>query len=175
MVRSKFCISIIFILLLVTSVHGQIIKNKLDIVGGVSAREYLHAGLRYQYTDITQLGAYYGGDAGIYSEIIRTWSIDHMIHFGNHGFYSNRPVWYARQGYTNNKSTAADRIYHFSYLNIAAGREFGINNWLGMNADLGFILQVRERMEWKTPGSDDIYNTNWFWLALFRIQVFISL
>jgi hypothetical protein len=175
MLNIKHYIGFIILILVFQTGYGQIIKTKLDFVGGVSAREYLHGGIRYQYTDITQLGAYYGGDLGIYREIVTTWSLDHMIHFGNHGYYSNRPVWYARQGYTHKKSIETDRSYHFSYINIAAGREFGINNWLGVNADLGIILQVREKMEWKTPGLDEIYDNNWYWLALFRVQVFISL
>ena len=168
---------IIFILLLffVSGTYGQIIKTRLDFVGGISAREYLHGGIRYQYTDFTQLGAFFGGDVGAYPEAITTWSLDHMIHFGNNGFYTNRPAWYARQGYTQVKSIAADRIYHFSYINLAAGREFGITNWLGVNLDLGFILQVRERQEWKAPNLDDIYNGRWYWLPLFRVQVFFSI
>ncbi len=175
MIKIKLYFSFILLFIAFSGVFGQIIKTRLDFVGGVSAREYLHGGIRYQYTDITQFGVYYGGDLGVYPEIVTTWCFDHMIHFGKHGFYSNRPAWYARQGYTHKKSIAADRTYNFSYINIAAGREFGINNWLGINADLGLIMQVRERMEWKDAGLDDIYDSQWYWLALFRIQVFVSL
>ncbi len=175
MVKIRVYIGILVLLFAFSGVYGQIIKTRLDFVGGFSAREYLHGGIRYQYTDFTQLGAYYGGDVGIYHELITTWCLDHMVHFGNHGFYSNRPVWYVRQGFTQKKSIASDRTYNFSYVNIAAGREFGIKNWLGVNADLGFILQVRERMEWKAPDLEDIYDSKWYTLALVRIQLFVSL
>jgi len=175
MFKIKSCVIFILLLFFMSGTYGQIIKTRLDFVGGVSAREYLHGGIRYQYTDFTQLGAYYGGDVGAYSETITTWSLDHMIHLGENGFYTNRPVWYARQGYTQVKSIASDRIYHFSYINLSAGREFGITNWFGVNLDLGFILQVRQRQEWKAPGLDDIYNGKWYWLPLFRVQVFLSL
>ena len=100
MFKIKYYVSIIILFVSFSGVSGQIIKTRLDFVGGISAREYLHGGIRYQYTDITQFGAYYGGDVGVYSEIISTWSLDHMIHFGKLGFYTNRPVWYARQGFT---------------------------------------------------------------------------
>ena len=175
MLKIRFYIGLTLLLFALTGAHGQIIKTKLDIVGGVSAREYLHGGLRYQYTDITQLGAYFGGDLGVYPEIITTWCVDNAIHFGSHGFYTNRPVWYARQGFTYKKSIASDRTYYFSYIDLSGGREFGIKNWLGVNIDLGVILQVREKMEWKDPGLDEIYNTRWYTFALFRFQVFISL
>lgn len=172
-IRTSLLISILFIT--ISGVSGQIIKTKLDFVGGVSAREYLHGGIRYQYTDITQLGVFYGGDLGLYPEIVTTWCVDNMIHFGSHGFYTNRPVWYARQGFTYNKSIATDYTYYFSYIDLSAGREFGVNNWFGVNVDLGLILQVREKKEWKDPSLDEIYNTRWYTYPLFRIQLFFSL
>ena len=119
------------------NLNGQIIKTKLDFVGGISAREYIHGGIRYQYSDFTQLGLYYGGDIGLFSEIINTYCIDNMIHFGKHSYYSNRPAWYARQGFTYALSKAVDRTHKFSYVNLAAGREFCVNDWLGFNARSG--------------------------------------
>ncbi len=154
---------------------GQVLKTRLDFVGGVSAREYIHAGIRYQYTDFTQVGLCYGGDVGIKPEIITTWSVDHMIHFGSVSFNTNRPAWYARQGFTYSSNNETDRIYKYSYINVAAGREFGINNWLGVNFDMGFILQVMEKTDYKAAGYPDRYRNAWFWLPLVRAQVFISL
>jgi hypothetical protein len=154
---------------------GQIIKTKLDIIGGLSAREYFHAGLRYQYTDITQLGIYYGGDIDIYPEVINTYSIDNMIHFGLLSYHFNRPAWYARQGYTYVISTEVDRKRKFSYVDLSAGREFGIKDWLGVNVDLGLILQVREKMEWNDPAQDSWYRNELQWMPLFRVQMFLSL
>jgi hypothetical protein len=154
--------------------NAQIIKTKLDIAAGFSFREYFHAGIRYQYTDITQLGLFIGNDGGLFPETVNSYCIDHMIHFGQNSFLSNRPVWYARQGFTYSISNESDRKYKFSYLNFAAGREFTINDWFGINADIGFIFQVREKMEYKDPTLDPWYKTNWYWLPLFRIQLFYS-
>jgi hypothetical protein len=153
---------------------GQIIKTKLDIVGGISAREYIHGGIRYQYTDFTQLGIYYGGYAG-QDITIHTYSADNMIHFGKRSYHSNRPVWYARQGFTYDVGKEADRTRKFSYIDIALGREFSINDWLGVNLDMGLLMQVREKQEWKAPGLDSIYDNFIYWLPLFRLQVFFSL
>ena len=173
----KWSLRISFYLLLWSpcTTNGQIIKTKLDIVGGISAREYIHAGIRYQYTDFTQLGIYYGGDVGLDPEIITTYCIDNMIHFGKRSYYSNRPAWYARQGFTYDISKASDRTRKFSYINVGAGREFCVNNWLGFNADLGLLVQVREKMEWKDPSLPAWYDTRVQWLPLARIQVFFSL
>jgi hypothetical protein len=158
----------------INTVYGQIIKTKLDFVAGISAREYLHGGIRYQYTDITQIGFYFGGDVGMYSEIITTYAIDHMIHFGKHSYYSNRPPWYARQGYTFAKSIESDRTMKFSYINLSLGREFAINDWLGFNTDLGIIAQVREKTELDSS-SEATYKNKIQWMPLLRLQFFISL
>jgi hypothetical protein len=153
----------------------QIIKTKLDIVGGISAREYVHGGIRYQYSDITQLGLYYGGDIGIYPEIINTYCIDNMIHFGKQPYHSNRPAWYARQGFTYSVSKAVDFKRIFSYIDLSAGREFCVNDWLGFNFDLGLLVQLSEKKIWKDPshGNENIQILQW--LPLFRLQAFISL
>jgi hypothetical protein len=153
---------------------GQVIRTKLDLVGGVSAREYAHAGLRYQYTDITQIGLYYGGDMGLYPEIINTYAIDHMIHFGKNSFHTNRPVWYARQGFTLLKSKESDRTIKYSYVNLALGRDFGINDWLGFNVDLGIIMQVNKKTELESSGESKNDRTVQ-WMPLLRVQFYISL
>lgn len=166
----------LFILLFVLPIklNGQIIKTKLDFVGGISAREYVHGGIRYQYTDITQFGLYFGGDVGLYSEIIRTYAADNMVHFGKHSFFSNRPFWYARQGFTYVISKESDRTRKFTYGNLSLGREFAINDWLGFNADAGIIMQFREKTEIKAS-SDPVYFNSIQWMPLLRVQVFISL
>jgi len=166
--------SLLVILIIPSNSFGQIIKTKLDIIGGASAREYLHGGLRYQYTDITQIGLYYGGDVGLYSDIITTYAADHMVHFGKNSFYSNRPVWYARQGFTYVNSKEADRTRKFSYINLALGRDFAVNDWLGFNADLGIIMQIKEKIKLDSS-SDPVNDNNIQWMPLLRVQVYISL
>lgn len=161
--------------LFLATANAQVFKTKLDFVGGISAREYIHGGLRYQYTDITQLGFYYGGDLGINTAIIRTYCIDNMIHFGKESFITNRPVWYARQGFTYSSNTETSQTYKYSYVNISAGREFGINDWLGVNFDMGVILQLMEKTVYENPAYADRYRNTWFWLPLVRAQIFISL
>lgn len=154
--------------------YAQIIKTKLDIVGGISAPEFVHAGLRYQYADYAQAGIYYGGDMGLDKSIVTTYSADNMLQFGKENYHSGRPVWYARQGLTFTKSITTDKIIHTSKINLALGREFPVNDWLGFNADLGATWQVREKYNLK--GSDvNYYDSTWIWMALFRVQVFISL
>lgn len=165
---------IIFLFAGTFNLEAQIIKTKLDIPAGFSFREYFHAGIRYQYTDITQFGLFIGSDGGLFPETVITYSADNLIHFGATSFISNRPVWYARQGFTYKVSNASDRIYKFSYINLALGRDFPINDWFGINADIGFILQVREKMEYKDPGLDPWYKTHWYWLPLFRLQLYYS-
>jgi hypothetical protein len=155
--------------------NAQIIKTRLDFVGGLAYPEYLHVGARYRYADVAQVGFYYGGDMGLKPNIIRTWTADHMYHFGKHSYTSNRPVWYARQGFTYSVHTAVDFIYRYSYINLSVGREFGITDWLGFNADMGLLAQIRERKDFRGVDAPSLYNTKWDWGPILRLQVFISL
>jgi hypothetical protein len=158
-------------------INGQIIKTKLDIVGGYSYPEYVHCGLRYQYTDITQFGFYIGANVNRANDIIHTYSVDNLIHFGKHSYYSNRPLWYARQGFIYNIRSEVDkkRKYSYSLLNISLGREFPINDWLGINLDAGLLMQVREKIEYKTPDLETEYDTGLKFLPSLRLQIFFSL
>ena len=122
--------------------YSQIIRSKLDFIGGIGYPEFIHGGLRYQYTDITQFGLYYGGDMGIKPEIIRTWSADNFIHFGKHSYTPNRPVWYTRQGFTYSIYTTADRIFRYSFVDLAAGRERRRKALVGLGRDpVGVVLE----------------------------------
>lgn len=169
----KILITIPVVLLSLTNLKGQIIKTKLDIPAGISAREFIHGGLRYQYTEITQIGFYIGGDLEIKEENITTWCFDHMIHFGNISYTSNRPVWYARQGFTYSKNSLARTTRKYSYINFSLGRDFPINDWFGINADLGLIWQIREYKEEDPPLETPIHN-QWYTYPLVRIQAYFS-
>jgi hypothetical protein len=173
----RFCRVFCFLLLILGSVGltGQIIKTKLDIVGGISDREYFHGGLRYQYTDFTQLGIYFGGYHSQTTGIIHSYSADNMIHFGKRSYHSNRPVWYTRQGYTYDVVDDNEKIRKYSNINISLGRDFVINDWLGFNLDAGLLMQVKEKTESKTPGIDATYDNSIYWLPLVRLQIFFSL
>lgn len=161
------------LLLSVMPAKSQIIKSKLDLTAGVAAREFAHIGLRYQYYDITQIGVAYGGDIGFRpDEVITTLNVDHMVHFGKLSYYTNRPAWYCRQGYTYSvNNEGAHRTSKYSYLLLSLGREFAVNNWLGFNADLGVNWQIMKRVE--ENGTDRKDNLR-YWMPLARLQVFIS-
>ena len=154
------------------ALNGQIIQSKLDVVGGIGAREYLHLGLRYQYSDVTQFGFNLGGDLEINSDIIKTYSVDHFIHFGQLSLNSNRPVWYARQAFTINNIVPDDNAEtEYWYIVLGAGREFSVNTWLGFNADLGINWQIRRIAKRGTGVIDDNQR---FVLPMARVQAFIS-
>jgi hypothetical protein len=168
----KVQVFIVLTALVTITSNAQIIKTKLDLVGGIGAREYFHGGIRYQYTDITQLGLYFGSDLELREEQITTICFDHMIHFGQLSFISNRPAWYSRQGVTFSKNIeGVNRTRKFTYLNLSFGREFNVNTWLGFNADLGFIWQVFSVTEENQGVRKD--NLRYI-LPLARIQTFIS-
>lgn len=161
-------------LFLPISVWGQNALKKLEIVGGISAREYVHGGLRYQYSDNAQFGLYYGSDVGLYKSVITTYSANNMLHFGRESQHLNHRIWYARQGFTLIKSIEPDRKVNTSNIDLALGRDFPLTNWLGINADMGLLWQVREKHKLNS-GGDYFYNSGWYWMPLFRVQMYISL
>jgi hypothetical protein len=172
----KFLSTVVLTLVFFCSAKAQIIKSKLDFVGGVSYREYFHIGARYQYAEIAQLGVYVGNDLELKTgEAIKTFCIDNMVHFGKQSYYSNRPVWYARQGYTFLKNYLGEQeTRKYSYIDLSLGREFPLNNRLGVNFDLGLMIQFREYRE-KNPPINTPLNTYWRSLPLARLQLFFSL
>lgn len=160
-------------MLLAVTASGQIIKSKLDVYGGIGAQEYVHIGLRYQYYEATQIAISYGGDMGMRSnETITTFSVDHWVHFGKNSYLTNRGVWYGRIGYTHVESLReADYSVKYGYIPLGIGREFAINNWLGVNADLGTNWLVREKEE---RNSTTKIKNPYRWMPMARIQVFVS-
>ncbi|MBN1116985.1 MAG: hypothetical protein JXA77_07270 [Bacteroidales bacterium] len=164
------------LLIFALNLKGQIIKSKLDFAGGISAREYLHLGARYQYSDFTQLGFFIGGDLELKAEEkINTYCLDHMIHFGKNSYTTNRSIWYSRQGFTllvNQIGTNATRRY--SYFNLGLGREIAFSNHLGANFDLGIIIRFRE-YRFENPPLETPLNTQWYSSPLARIQLFFSI
>lgn len=163
----------IFIVVISFSLNAQIIKSKLDVMAGYGVWEFAHLGLRYQYYDRTQIGVSFGSDLGTKEgETIKTFAVDHFIHFGQNSFNTNRPVWYARQGVTFLSNTFdVNTSNKKTYLALSVGREFGINNWLGFNADLGLNWLFREKVE---ENSTTQVKTPYIWNPLARIQIFIS-
>jgi hypothetical protein len=155
--------------------NAQIIKSKLDLVGGISAREYFHLGLRYQYNDIMQLGVYVGNDLELKgNQAIKTFCVDNQIHFGKLSFHNNRPAWYLRQGYTfSSNNLGAQETRRYSYIDLSLGREFAISDHFGANADMGMLVQFREYRKTEPP-LDTPLQTNWFVMPLLRLQFYYS-
>ena len=171
---------ILFCLLIVpigfaTDARAQWIKTRLDFVGGIAYPEYLHGGIRYQYAAKSQAGIYYGGDMGIQNEYINTWTLSHMYHFGNNNFYSNRPVWYLRQGITYAKLIDTYYLYRDFYLELSAGYEFPLNNRIGINFDLGMNIKIYETMQDKEQTVEPTIDPRWYPGFLARFQIYVSL
>ncbi|MBN1951472.1 MAG: hypothetical protein JW801_09725 [Bacteroidales bacterium] len=155
--------------------EAQIIKTRVDFVGGIAYPEYLHGGIRYQYGERAQAGLYYGGDMGIMPEIINSLTLDHMYHFGKNNYYSNRPVWYTRQAYTYSKQMTTIRIYKISYLDLSLGYEFPLNNYVGLNFDMGLNFKMREREEDRDPDGSVFIDPRWYVGMMARFQIYISI
>jgi len=153
---------------------AQIIRTRLDGVAGLGYPECTHLGARYQYNDVAQLGFYYGSNMSLSNTPVETWNLDHMYHFGKHSYQSNRPVWYARAGYTYSIHTQVDGARYFSYGELTAGRDVQLNNHFGFNLDLGLLCQFRERRTFTDPHLDNLYDIALYWKPTCRIQLYYS-
>jgi hypothetical protein len=165
----------LFILLLISQLaSAQVIKSRLDLVAGLSVREFAHFGLKYQYADMTQLSFTIGGDLEMkYEENITTFGIDHQVHFGKLSYYSNRPVWYNRHGFTMLKDAIGDyELVKYTYFNFGMGREVAFSERLGVNFDLGLAVQFRKKQ--LKPKLETPLDTRIFSFPLARIQFFLS-
>ncbi len=161
---------IAFIGITIPSINAQIIKTRLDIVGGGGYLDYFHVGPRYQYTDITQIGIFYGGGIGFTKNPTETITLSHMLHFGDNSFYSNRPQWYSRQGFIYRKVIKSDSEETIQLLNLGIGREIGFANWLGINIDAGAGFIIDE-----SSTAEDFEGTDNKLIPIFRVQLFLSL
>ncbi len=170
--KKSFVLSMLALFIMTS--HAQLIKSKLDVVGGASAREYYHLGIRYQYAENFQLGLYCGSSLGINSKTITTYSVNNLFHFGSNSFYSNRLVWYGRLGFTYAKDHMGNELHSYSFINMGLGREFNISEKVGFNVDGGLIIQTREKTEWSSGLTPIKVNKTWFYLPLVRAQVYFS-
>ncbi len=156
--------------------EGQIFNSRLDLAAGVGVRDYLHGGARYQYYDFAQIGFYVGNDWEIHSEEnITTFSFDHLLHFGHTSLITERPYWYIRTGYTFSRNELSeDELRKYSYMNLGVGRELPVNDFFGLNLDLGLIWQFREYIENKNIPLETPLNNYWYVFPMARLQFFIS-
>jgi hypothetical protein len=154
---------------------GQLIKTRLDLIGGVAYPEFVHGGLRYQYYQRGQIELSYGGDMEFKPEIIRTYALNHMFHFGKKNFYSNRPAWYSRQGFTYITKTDESMVYKQSFLTLSLGYDFPINNWFGVNADMGLSSRIYQVEGFKDTGDPLQIDPRWYPGFTARIQIYFSL
>lgn len=155
--------------------RAQLIKTRLDLAAGLAYPEYIHGGIRYQYGPKGQAGIYYGGDMGFRNEIIHTFSLDHMFHFGTNNYFSNRPVWYLRQGFTYSRQLTNLKIYQLAYLEISAGYEFPLSTHIGINFDMGLNLKIRERELDRDPDGVMFIDPRWYPGLMARVQVYFSI
>jgi hypothetical protein len=154
---------------------AQILKTRLDVVGGLGYIEYAHVGLRYQYGECSQVGLYYGGDMGFKPEIITNWTLEHMYHFGKNNYFSNRPVWYTRQSLNYTRIIDFGTLYKIAYLQLSMGYDFPLNNRLGINFDMGLNCKMREKSEVMDADGSVHIDPRWDVLVLARLQLYVSL
>lgn len=168
----KICIIIVFCL--IPSIALCQFYKRIDLTGGVSAREFIHGGIRIQPTVNNQFGLYYGNSLFLREPEVTTYSLNHMYHFWKKSQLSERPVWYVRQGVTIAKTYDDDRNFRYIYVNLSGGKEFNITKNLGVNMDIGFIVQVHEKITWRYIDAEPRYNQYWATMPLIRFQTYLS-
>lgn len=171
----KYCLCLLIFIFTSKSTFAQI-RNKLDVVAGAGMPEQFHAGLKYQLAEKSQIGAFIGSNfIEIKGEKVVSWGVDHEFHFGLIPENTTRPVWYLRQSLIFVKNEYEEYIYKYRHLGFTFGRDFIISKKIGINADLGFYIQLQEKKEYKNPDYDPWYHIGLPVIPAFRIQAFYSL
>jgi len=151
---------------------------KFNITGGVGLLEAFHIGCKVQVAHKNQIGFYYGNalitDKSTYSAFI----IDHQFHFGKVSEYSERPVWFFRQGISYSINNDAYIETKYLFLGLGLGREFNISSKFGISVDLGAVRTIMEKERIKDPSEAPWIDIKMSDLIIFpsaRIQLFYRL
>jgi len=172
-------ISIITVALIVNVFicQGQKLPT-LDITAGGGFIEAFHIGCKIQITEKNQICFYYGNSLMYYRYSYNSFSADHQFHFGKTSNFSERSVWFFRQGLSYSIDNAAYSETKYIFISLCLGREFNISPKIGFSLDLGLSRTLMEKERIKDPSISPWFDTKLEDLTVFpnvRLQFFYSL
>jgi hypothetical protein len=148
-----------------------------DITTGGGFTEAIHLGCKIQITQKNQIGFYYGNSLMLYRYSYNSYNIDHQFHFGKTSDFSQRPVWFFRQGLSYSIDNAAYSEIKYLFVSLCLGREFNISPKVGFNLDLGLSRTLMEKERIKDPSIEPWFDVKMIDLVVFpnlRLQFFYS-
>ena len=170
------CLTTILLVMLGIYCYGQKLPTT-DIVAGYGFADAFHVGFKAQVYKKGQLGIYYGNtlNAGDYK--YSSFGIDHQYHFGKVSEFSQRGVWFLKQGlnYSFENSSYSDEKYLLLLLSV--GREFNISSRVGFSMDIGLLRALYKKETVKDPSKEpwfDLDVNDFAVLPNVRVQFFYS-
>ena len=126
-------------------------QDGINISGGFGFPEVLNVGLRIQSGQV-QLGISIGS-IPIEGEWPLSVSGDLYVHFGGQSEFSIQRLWYGRIGIDYLRTESDYVLTKHLLLNLRLGKTVNISRKIGINADLGAVIQLTHEEIRKKPPS----------------------
>ena len=136
---SYILLIISFLIIYGNQINGQ---EKVNISAGIGMPELFNVGVHRQL-DQTQIGLSIGILPGKLTGNDFSISGDVYYHFGGTSKFSDRRPWYGRFGLTYLRNEAEYNIHKYTYLNLRIGRDLNISKKVGIEIDVGVVLELR--------------------------------
>ncbi len=117
-------------------------QPKVNISAGFGFFEFLNAGAKLQWHQI-QAGASIGTMPFLKDEKVFSLSGDLYFHFGDTVKYTSTKPWYVKTGISYFSDELPDFKDKFTFLNLRLGRDLNISPKMGIDIELGALIQLR--------------------------------
>lgn len=154
---NKGKIPIVFNLIIVILLYVPKIcfsQPKVNISAGFGVFEFLNAGAKFQWQQF-QAGASIGTMPFLKDEKIFSLSGDLCFHFGDTVKYTSTKPWYLKTGISYFSDELPDFKDKFTFLNLRLGRDLNISPKMGIDIELGALIQLRHE---KIPDEDRFFD-----------------
>jgi hypothetical protein len=151
------------------SINHSYGQEKINISTGIGIPEFLNIGIRYQFKQV-QAGICIG-TMPVKDEKLISLCGDLFFHFGEVPKLSARRAWYARVGLNYLRDATETSEDRFTYLNIRFGRDLNISKKVGIEIDLGTLIQL----SYKRIGPSSFIDFNFPILPSVGINMFFRL
>lgn len=154
---SLFYTSFLLILYLY-NVHGVYGQEKFNLTTGIGLPELINIGMKYQVNQ-SQIGLSVGSFPVGSNENIISISTDYYYHFGGLSELNKVRPWYAKVGLNYLRDETETIIDKYVFLNTRIGRDFNISKKIGIQLDIGLLIELQNEQERKIPINDS-WNLN---------------
>jgi len=131
-------------------------QPKVNISAGIGVFDMVNAGFKLQWQQI-QVGTNIGTWLFLKDEKVFSLGGDLYFHFGDTVKYTSTKPWYLKTGISYFSDAMPDFKDKFTFLDLRFGRDLNISPKIGIDVELGALIQLRHKM---IPDEDRIFDFN---------------